>query len=78
MDISGIPSQYRADDTLSGAWEDGKAEAERAHAYSDAYGGEFPAEPTSIPVTYRSDANAVEAFRDGYAVQAQELTGDGS
>lgn len=68
-----MPSRYQDDDTLRDAWEDGKGAAESDRAYSEAY-GEPVSEPASPPVTYRNNAKAAEAFRDGYAVQMQELT----
>lgn len=73
MDNSGIPSQYRSSEFLSGAWEDGGSAADRDHSYAETYGGGFEGEPSSVPSPYAVDAESGEAFRDGYRVRAQDL-----
>lgn len=76
MTTAGMPGAYAANDAAADAWEDGRAKADRAHAFSEAYGRSFATEAQDVPVTLHTELER-EAFRGGYATRAQDLA-DGS
>lgn len=64
----------------SAAWLDGKSDADGAHVYSEAYRTPFETDGTAVgmPARYINGTESErQAYRDGYAVRAQDLA-DGS
>ena len=71
-----MPGAYAASDAAADAWETGRGDANRAHAYSEEYWEPFETEARDVPVTLHTELER-EAYRDGYATRAQDLA-DGS
>lgn len=59
------------------AWKCGRADADRAHNYADTYREPFALEAARVPVLFADSEELSYAYRDGYAVRAQDLN-DGS
>jgi hypothetical protein len=70
---NGMPSEFAQNADAAATWEDGRDNADRAHAYSEAYGAPFAAEVSEVPSIYGDTGVEAEAYRDGYAVRAQDL-----
>lgn len=75
--IAGMPSLVAADPAMASAWEDGRDDADKAYGHAETYRELFSLEPTYVPVSHRDGDDREAAYRDGYAVRAQDLT-DGS
>lgn len=60
------------------AWLHGRADAVRAHIYSDTYRAPFETDGTAVdmPALYTTEAER-DAYADGYSTRAQDLA-DGS
>jgi hypothetical protein len=74
-----MPSEFAQNADAAEAWEHGRDDADRAHDYSETYREPFATEVTDVPFMYADGPDGIlcRAYRDGYAVRAQDLA-DGS
>jgi hypothetical protein len=71
----GMPSEFAQNLNAAAAWEHGRDDADRAHDYSETYREPFATEVTDLPFMYADGPDGIlrRAYRDGYAVRAQDL-----